>query len=262
VPEFGAGVWCRSSVSEFGAGVRCQSCVGVLRIRARWTFLVHDARSGTAQEAGIPVETARSVRGTQTAVAREDMSNVGEIPSLIDDVDFLAELDKLETNPAPARSDVHSAHAHHASRSDDADQGRVFAVLPGPAPVAAGAPVRRSTLSAKPARPVPLEKPLRLETPPAPGPGRIDRPSRPDAPARPERPVRVERPVRPAHVDEIGEIGQAHPTGLSAVSGPQPRRVSAGLTALTIVLCLGVGAGSAAMMFHDRVAQVVATWKK
>jgi hypothetical protein len=190
------------------------------------------------------------------------MSNVGEIPSLIDDVDFLAELDKLETNPAPPRSDAHSAHARHASRSDGADQDRVFAVLPEPAPVAAGAPVRRSTLSAKPARPVPLEKPLRLETPPTPGPDRIDRPFRPDAPARPERPVRVQRPVRPAHVDEIGETAQAHATGLSAVSGPQPRGVSAGLTALTIVLCLGIGAGSAAMMFHDRVAQVVATWKK
>jgi hypothetical protein len=188
------------------------------------------------------------------------MPHVSPEPSLIDDVDFLAELDKLEANPGQPRGDAHSAYARHASRSDGADEGRESAVLPGPAPVA---PVRRSTLSAKPVRPVVLEtKPLRLETPPTPGPGRIERPFRPDAPARPEKPVRVERPVRPAHVDEIGETGQIQATRASAVSGPQPRRAPAGLAALTIVLCLGVGAGSAAMMFHDRVAQIVLTWRK
>ena len=38
--------------------------------------------------------------------------------------------------------------------------------------------------------------------------------------------------------------------------------VPAALVALTVVLCFGAGAGSAALVFHDRVTQIAATWAK
>jgi hypothetical protein len=182
--------------------------------------------------------------GTQTALAREDMPNDRQLPSLIDDADFLAELDKLETTPARPRAD-----AHHVARPQEADEGRVSAPV---AAAVAPAPVRQIR-SAKPVQPVRLEKPLRLEPPS--GPGRIESPFRPVAPARSERPAKPERPVHPGHVDEIGDVTRG-------VAVRQQVMVPAALVALTVVLCLGVGAGSAALVFHDRVAQIAVTWKK
>jgi hypothetical protein len=176
------------------------------------------------------------------------MPNAGQLPSLIDDAEFLAELDKLET--APARP---TADAHRASRPEGADEGRASAVMPALAAPAPGAPVRRIR-SAKPVQPVPLEKPLRFEPPS--GPGRIENPFRPVAPARSERPVKPERPVHPVHVDEIGDAA------VKGVAVRQQVLVPAALVALTVVLCLGAGAGSAALVFHDRVAQIVVTWAK
>jgi hypothetical protein len=183
--------------------------------------------------------------GTQTARAREDMPNAGQLPSLIDDADFLAELDKLETTPARPRPD-----AHHVSRPEGVDEDRVSAPVQA---AVAPAPVRQ-TRSAKPVQPVRIEKPLRLEPPS--GPGRIENPFRPAAPARFERPAKPERPVHPGHVDEIGDAVA------SGVAVRQEVLVPATLVALTVVLCLGAGAGSAALVFHDRVAQIAVTWKK
>jgi hypothetical protein len=181
------------------------------------------------------------------------MPSVAEMPSLIDDADFLAELDKLEAVPPPPELDVLSAYWNHATRVEEAG-----GQLPALTPIAvAPAPPARHTRSAKPGRPVRLEKPLRLDTP-----GRIEMPLRPEVPARSERPALPKRPVRPAHVDEIGKSGYTSEQHERAVSEPQPLRVPAALAALTIVLCFSAGAGSAALVFHDRVAQIAVTWRK
>jgi hypothetical protein len=175
------------------------------------------------------------------------------MPSLIDDADFLAELDKLETVPPPPELDVLSAYWNHPGRVEETND-RFPALMPiAPAP----APAARHTRSAKTGRPVRLEKPLRLETP-----GRIEMPLRPEVPSRSESPVMPKRPVRPAHVDEIGRSAHTSEGYETAVSGPQPLRVPAVLAALTVVLCFGVGAGSAALVFHDRVAQIAVAWAK
>ena len=179
------------------------------------------------------------------------MPRVAEMPSLIDDADFLAELDKLETVPPPPDLDVLSAYWNHATRVEEAG-----GQLPALTRIAA-APAARHARSAKPGGPVRPEKPLRLETP-----GRIETPRRQEAPARSERPVQLKRPVRPAHVDEIGKIEHASVEHERAVSGPQSLRVPAALAALVVVLSFGAGAGSAALVFHDRVAQIAVAWTK
>ena len=67
-------------------------------------------------------------------------------------------------------------------------------------------------------------------------------------------------PSRPVHVDEIGQSALSRATVLTTGSASQPRLVSASLAALTIVLCFTAGAGSAALVFHDRVSLIVAHW--
>ena len=187
------------------------------------------------------------------------------MPSLIDDADFLAEIDKLETGPTAFEGDAHSVYWEQASRVDEAGEGRIAARLPE-AP--ASEPLVQRARSAKPVRPVQIEKRVRTGTPPSQrvgrvgdaDPGRIDTPSRPEGPARQERPVHRERPVPPVHVDEIGQSALSHPTVLTTGSASQPRLVSATLAALTIVLCFTAGAGSAALVFHDRVSLIVTHW--
>jgi len=178
------------------------------------------------------------------------MPSDAAIPSLLDNSEFLAELDKLEGDPAQPKANAISAYEKHRSRVDGADEGRLSTVLAEPRATAPAVGVRRSR-SAKPVQPVRLEKPLRLEAP-----GRIENPFRPETPVRSERPVKAERPLRPVHVDEIGD------TSGRAASVRQPLLVPALLVALTVVLCFGAGAGSAVLVFHDRVAQIAATWGK
>jgi hypothetical protein len=186
----------------------------------------------------------------------EMRSSTAERPSLIDDADFLAELDKMENGPKDLEGDARSAsweQALEADATDDAPLPRARperpAAAPEPPPVRRAAPAKAQP--AKPARP---ERPLRLDPPARPA-----ATVRPNAPDRPERPA---RPARPVHVDEIGTREQRMDAVDAVASGLEPRRIPAALAALTVVLCLGVGAGSAALVFHDRVAQIVVTWAK
>jgi hypothetical protein len=146
-----------------------------------------------------------------------------DVPSLIDDADFLAELDRMESGPE----------------------------RPAPS-VSEPAPVRRAA-APKPAMPA-INPPRRL---------RLEPPAKPAA------------PPRPAHIAEIGDRVRApklaHVTAPKApVAAPmaataplaQPRRVPATIAALTVFLGLTVGAGSAALLFHDRVERIVVTWTK
>jgi hypothetical protein len=153
------------------------------------------------------------------------MRSAADLPSLIDDADFLAELDRMENGPAPP----------------DAE----------PAPKPAGP----DKLQHSQPRRLKLEPPATPATPP-----------RREAPIRPE----PETPMPPAHIAEIGDRARAPraavhvPAPSATVAAPivQPRGVPAALAALTVVVGLTVGAGSAALLFHDRVAQIVVTWAK
>jgi hypothetical protein len=181
-------------------------------------------------------------------------SSTAERPSLIDDADFLAELDKMENGPGALEGDT-SANWEQALETEASDDARVTGARPAPPAAAPEPPPVRRAAPAKPARP---EKPVRPERP-----LRLDPPARPASTVRPETPDRPERPARPArpvHVDEIGTRERAMEAADADASGLEPRRIPAALAALTVVLCLGVGAGSAALVFHDRVAQIVVTW--
>jgi hypothetical protein len=189
------------------------------------------------------------------------MPRVDAVPSLIDDADFLAEIDKLETGPAPPGADADSVYWDQASSVDDADEGRIDARMPqAPGLVPEG----ERTRSAKPVQPVRTEKRVRTETPSSPrvgrvgdpGPGRIDRPCGPEGPAH------RERPVPPTHVDEIGQSTRTHARELTAGSASRPRLVPASLLMLTVVLGFSAGAGSAALVFHDRITQIAVMWGK
>jgi hypothetical protein len=194
------------------------------------------------------------------------MRSVDAIPSLIDDADFLAAIDKLETDPAPHEADAVSDYWEQASRVDEGEDRSDARMQQAPGL----APRVQRTRSAEPVPPVRIEKRVRTETPSSPrvgrvgdpGPDRIDTPVRPDGPARHDRPVHRERPVPPAHVDEIGQSARTRANELAAGSASLQRLVPASLVVLTVVLCYGAGAGSAALVFRDRVEQVVATWQK
>ena len=162
------------------------------------------------------------------------MRTAPEVPSLIDDAEFLAELDRM-------------------------DDGSVVA--------------------SEEERPVAPEKPA---APQAPRRLRVEPPARPAAPPRTEAPLHPEReppprparetPRRPAPVAEIGtrprtvrkiappapEPAPQPPTPVAATA--QPRIVPTKLAALTVVLGLMVGAGSAALLFQERVTLIVAAW--
>ena len=182
------------------------------------------------------------------------MPRVAVAPSIIDDAGFLDELDKLEGDPAQPAVDVLSAYWDHALRTDADDQHHLMTLMPVE-PALAPEPVVERVRSAKPLRPIRLERPVRLETP-----ARHDTPDRTEAPfwsqapAEPAMRVQSDSPDRPAHVDEIGDR--------DAAPAPESKHVSLPVAALMVVLCLVVGAGSAALVFHDRVAQIVVTWAR
>jgi hypothetical protein len=174
------------------------------------------------------------------------MSRAAAAPSIIDDVGFLDELDKLEAVPGP-EIDVLSAYWDHAMRTDAADEGRLPVLMPEPAalpPEPAARPVR----SLNTVRPVRFEKRVRP----------VDAPFWPEAASRPVMPVALNSPLRPVYLDEIAE----REAGADAGAAARPRQVSLSLATLMVVLCLGAGAGSAALVFQDRVAQIVVTWGK
>jgi hypothetical protein len=180
------------------------------------------------------------------------MPRVAVAPSIIDDAGFLDELDKLEGHPEPPEVDVLSAYWDHAMRTDADDQQHLPALVPESPAIA---PVVRSVRSAKTPRPLRLGQPLRLETPVrAHTPERTDAPFWPQAPAQPAARVQSDSSARSEHVDGTGES--------DAALTPESRRVSLSVAALMVVLCLGVGAGSAALVFHDRVAQIAVSWWK
>jgi hypothetical protein len=179
------------------------------------------------------------------------MSRAAVAPSIIDDVGFLDQLDKLEPVAAP-EVDVLSAYWDHALRTDAADESRLPVLAPEPAALAPEPPVRH-VRSAQTVRPIRFEKGVRPEKTS----GRIAAPGWPEPAVRPEMPVQLEWPLRPEHLDEIGE-----PVTVDAMSTAPPRHVPLSLATLMVVFCLGVGAGSAALVFHDRVAQIVVTWSK
>jgi len=182
------------------------------------------------------------------------MPRVAVAPSIIDDAGFLDELDKLEGDPAQPAVDVLSAYWDHALRTDADDQHHLTTLMPEQ-PALAPEPMVERLRSAKPLRPVRLERPVRVETPARRDtPDRIDAPFWPQAPAEPATRVHADSPERPAHVDEIGDR--------DAASAAEPTHVPLLVAALMVVLCLGVGAGSAALVFHDRVAQIVVTWTR
>jgi hypothetical protein len=196
------------------------------------------------------------------------MSSPAVVNSLIDDVHFMAELDRMES---PGQSD--------GAFSGDGDLFESTNLEEVPAAVAATTarmPDTPAVHSAKPALPVRLRRPAttptRIETPHQPGmPERREtlvQPERPVQPARtidperrakPPKPIQPERPAAPPHVDEIGMRMDAGEHGASSSTRP---RVPALLAALTIVLCFSAGAGSAALVFHERVAQITATWRQ
>ena len=184
------------------------------------------------------------------------MATAAELPSLIDDANFMAELDKLERDPGQPEADALSVYWEQAARVDEPGEGRLSAGALAPPGPAIELPVR-PTRSGKSVRPVRVEKRLKLETP-----GRIEVPSRPEGPARSETSTQPKRPVRPAHADEIGRSARKRATVVTAGSTSQARLVPTSLALLTVALCFCAGAGSAALVFHDRVGQIAVTWKK
>jgi hypothetical protein len=180
------------------------------------------------------------------------MASVAAVPSLIDDADFLAELDRMDTDAAPPRAAAGSAYWDQASLAEEG-QGEVL-VTQARTASAPDSPPRRAR-SAKPVRPVQLEKRAPPETP-----SRIDVPFRPEAPARPAQPAHRERPIAPEHVDEIGETRRTLATELMAPSVSATRYVSRRVAVATVVLCFSFGAGSAALVFQHRVSLIVALW--
>jgi hypothetical protein len=188
------------------------------------------------------------------------MRTAPDVPSLIDDADFLAELDRMESGPATPDAGRAPAPAEDSTQTEPAPMSWPMPEQEEP-PAREPLPVRRAAAST-PASP---EKPLR------PQPQRRLRLEPPAMPATPPRPDR-EAPMRPAHIAEIGERARApRPTASNAtVAQTAPvatpiapsGRVPTMVASLTVVLGLTVGAGSAALLFHDRVAQIVVTWAK
>ena len=168
------------------------------------------------------------------------MSSPAEVTSLIDDVDFMAELDNMEGTEARA---VQSGKRARSARLER--------------PVRPPAIPTRIEMPLQPETPAPLETLVQPERPVQPA-----RPVDPERRVKPARPIRLEMPAPPGHVDEIGESVEAREAEEHAVSASRLRRVPASLVALTIALCFSTGAGSAALVFHGRVAQISATWAK
>ena len=195
------------------------------------------------------------------------MASPAVATSLIDDINFMAELDNMESPDKPGGAFSIDGDLFESATGDEVPEGALAARF-------ARVPETREVQSAKSARRVrtvqPATTPTRIEMPHQPGtPARLEtraQPERPVQPARPVdperrvkpmKPIRLEMPGAPAHVDEIGKERAER-----AVSASSLQRVPALLAALTIVLCFSAGAGSAALVFHDRVAQITATWAK
>jgi hypothetical protein len=155
-----------------------------------------------------------------------------EVPSLIDDAEFLAELDRMDDG-SPLASEAERPVAPQN-------------------PAAPQAPQRlRFEPPARPAAPPPPTTPSHpeRETPPR----RVH-----DIPARPA-PVE-EIGTRPRTVRKIAPVFEPPPQPAAIASVPQTRTLSTRLAALTVVLGLMVGAGSAALLFQQRVTLIVAAW--
>ena len=167
------------------------------------------------------------------------MPSPAVVTSLVDDINVMDELDNMDSQATPGGA------VRSATRT------------------------RRVRLERPPAIPTRIEMPLQPEAP-----ARLEtlvQPERPVEPARPgdperrvkrAKPIRLEVPPAPGHVDEIGKGVEAREAREHAGSASRLQRVPASLAVLTIVLCFSTGAGSAALVFGGRVAQITATWAK